>query len=242
MRLSDHCYCITGLSHSDVFTVNAGFIVGKEETVIIDSGFNIDSAMTIYHYASATAPKNIISTLINLEGHYDHIFGNGYFIEKGVKIVAHKNVRLTEADIQNCILESNKQIQFESRKENKEAYVFFRDVKPFEPDVKIVEDSSIIIDGLQIKILLAPGHTNTNLMVFVIQDEVLYAGDTIYADYLPTLKFGNKELWNKWLNTLNSIEDLKPDILVPGHGRILKKNEINLEIERHRKILENKLS
>ncbi|NIQ04686.1 MAG: MBL fold metallo-hydrolase [Candidatus Korarchaeota archaeon] len=242
MKLSKHCYCLTGLCHSDCFSVNAGFITGMSETIIIDSGFNIESAQTIYHYAKTAAPDNEITTLINLERHYDHIFGNGYFINKGVKVIAHEKVKLTEEEIAEFKHKSNEEIVFERRKRNKEAYIFFDNVKAFEPDVRISEDTDFEIDGLKIKIILAPGHTITNLMVYVEKDRVLYAGDTIYAEYLPTLRFGNEKLWNEWLTTLDTIERLKTEILAPGHGKILEKEEIQREINRHREILKKRIT
>ena len=56
MKLTERCYCVTGLSHSDCFTVNAGFVIGEKETVVIDSGFTGESAQTIFGYCKAAAP------------------------------------------------------------------------------------------------------------------------------------------------------------------------------------------
>ena len=241
MRISEHCYCLTGLCHSDYFSVNAGFIVGDTETIIVDSGFNSASAQTIYHYAKTAAPKNKISNVINLEYHYDHIFGNGFFIEQGVKIIAHKDVKLTDKEIEDFIKNSNEEIQIESRKRNKEAYIYFKNIRAFEPDIKVTKDMNLVVGDIGIKIILAPGHTETNLIVLVEEDKVLFAGDTIYSEYLPTLRFGNLQLWNKWIDTLETIKKLDIDILVPGHGRVLYNEDILTEINRHKNILERKI-
>ena len=37
MRLSDRCYAITGLAYKFPPVVNAGFIVGEHETLVIDT-------------------------------------------------------------------------------------------------------------------------------------------------------------------------------------------------------------
>ncbi len=79
-------------------------------------------------------------------------------------------------------------------------------------------------------------------MVYEPMDKVIYVADTIYSDFLPTLAFGNKELWIEWLKTLELIEDWKPEILVPGHGRILYGEEIYEEISRHREIILNRIN
>lgn len=45
-----------------------------------------------------------------------------------------------------------------------------------------------------------------------------------------------------WLRTLDLIEDLEPEILVPGHGRVLYGEEIYEEISRHREIILNRIN
>ena len=88
---------------------------------------------------------------------------------------------------------------------------------------------------------LAPGHTETNLIVYVEGEKTAYVADTLYSGYLPTLRFGNKKLWELWLQSLDLIEQLSPEIVVPGHGEVLYKESVVKEIARHRKILKNKL-
>ncbi|WP_346870606.1 MBL fold metallo-hydrolase [Clostridium sp. UBA5119] len=237
MKLSNKCYCLTGLSHADCFSVNAGFIIGKKETIIIDSGFTKESAQTILGYANAVAPENKVSYLINLEGHYDHIFGNSFFKSKGVKILAREGVSLKQEEIDSYIEECNNEIIIERRRKNKEAYLYFEGVKSFETDIKIKGDTELEIEGVNLKIYIANGHTDKNIMVYEPMDKVIYVADTIYSDFLPTLAFGNKELRLDWLKTLKLIEDLEPEILVPGHGRVLYREEIYKEISRHREII-----
>ena len=73
------CYYLTGLTNSDLFSCNTGFIVGDKEVVVIDTGNNIESARTICEFISAVAPNKPITKVINLEQHYDHIFGNFFY-------------------------------------------------------------------------------------------------------------------------------------------------------------------
>lgn len=241
MKLTENCYCLTGLSHSDCFTVNAGFITGKKETVIIDSGFTVESARTIYGYARAAAPSNQISYVINLERHFDHIFGNRYFIDRGAQIIAHHLVKLEKKEIDDFVEAANQKIEIEGRKKNREAYIYFRGVEPFVPDIRIYENTTLGIEGLTVRIFVAPGHTETNLIAYVENEKVAYVADTLYSGYLPTLRFGDKTLWSSWLQSLGLLGDLKPSFVVPGHGEVLYGEAIIEEIERHRKTLERAL-
>jgi glyoxylase-like metal-dependent hydrolase (beta-lactamase superfamily II) len=121
MKISDHCYVVAGLSYSDLFPVNAGFIISDSETVFIDSGYTIDSAQTIYSYAHTVNPANTISTAILLEEHFDHIFSAGYSTDHSVAIWSHETVELQQERIDKWIQDSNKSIKIKTRKNNMEA-------------------------------------------------------------------------------------------------------------------------
>lgn len=237
MKLSAHCYVVPGLSHSDYFSVNAGFIACQQETILIDSGHNQESAMLLFHYAQAVKLDNTISHVINLEAHADHTFGNGFLKKQGVQIIAHHTTRLSQADLDQFIAEANEQITIESRKINKEAAIYFDGVESFTPDISLIEDRTFIFDPLEIVVHLAPGHTPSNMIVHVPLDRVLFVGDTLYSKFLPTLRFGDVELWRQWLKALEWIESAQPEIIVPGHGPIITKKRIKQELTRHRDIL-----
>ena len=85
MRLTDHCYAVTGLGYSLPWCVNAGFIAGDAITLVVDTGGNTLAAQTIHGYASAARPGNKLR-VINTEKHFDHIGGNGYFRELGIDV------------------------------------------------------------------------------------------------------------------------------------------------------------
>ena len=93
------------------------------------------------------------------------------------------------------------------------------------------------LGGLKAEILLTPGHTRTNLSVWVPQDRVLFTGDCVVREYLPNLDAGGSEEWKLWLDSLDRIEGLKPEFIVGGHGPVSRGNEIPVAIEAMRKVL-----
>ena len=66
---------------------------------------------------------------------------------------------------------------------------------------------------------------------------MLYAGDTVVSDYRPNLASGAPSDWRWWLQSLDRLGSLRAEILVPGHGRILRGGEISQEIARIRRRL-----
>ncbi len=240
MELSRHCFAVTGLAHETGFSVNAGFITGDGETLIIDSAFNYLSAQTILGYAKVSAPQNKIKYLINTELHFDHTLGNSIFKEIGAEIIAYNMIAYNKhMNMESMINRMNDILSsgFKEQKDSKKIEKFFAKTIVCNPDKFIEKDTSLSVGGIEVELILTPGHTDTNISVYMPEERVIYVGDLIYSKYLPTLRFGNHKLWELWIRSLEKLKEMKIEILVPGHGLICKNGEIYEEIERHKKFL-----
>jgi glyoxylase-like metal-dependent hydrolase (beta-lactamase superfamily II) len=237
MKLSNNCYAVTGLYYIPPWSVNAGFIIGDNKTLIIDSGSNYISAQTIYGYANTAKPDNEI-ILINTERHLDHIGGNGYFSEKGIKIYGHELIDRNQNELIASIIKLNGTIANINRKNNNEAFIAFKNTKIINPYNKFREEFEIDLGGFDVQILLTPGHTKTNVSVYNEKDKVIYCGDCVLPDFIPNLEEGNNPEWHNWIESLEKIKSLDIEILLPGHGNvIIGKTEIQKEIERTKNII-----
>ncbi len=246
MRLSERCYAVTGLVHSSGFSVNAGFVVGDGETLVVDSGFNYLSAQTILGYARAAAPRNRIRYLVNTEVHADHVLGNSLFKEQGATILAHRDAVLEPSRVEELGQGINEELaeRYRIRAALGEGMLFFENTQVCNPDVLIEGDRSLRVGGLRVEVLLTPGHTHTNLSVYVPGERVIYVGDLIYSRYLPTMRpsfFVGERQWQRWMESLARVKALELDVLVPGHGAVCVGARIGEEIARHRRYLENKM-
>jgi glyoxylase-like metal-dependent hydrolase (beta-lactamase superfamily II) len=238
MRLKDNIYAITGLMHS--IGVNAGFIVTKKSVVVIDSSWYGVSARFIINYIKEIT-ENPIKYLILTEWHSDHIFGMKYFKDAGAKIVSHKNTKEFLKENKNYPEKLIKILVGRKKFDYKSAKILFGKIKLCDIDKTISKDTTLNIDGEKIILMTTPGHTDSNICVYIPRSKILFASDTIYSEFTPTTRFGNVRLWKGWIKSLEKIEKLDIDILVPGHGRILKGKQIKKEIERHKKYLLNKI-
>jgi glyoxylase-like metal-dependent hydrolase (beta-lactamase superfamily II) len=236
MRLSDHCFAITGLGYLPPWTVNAGFVTGKDRTLIIDTGANAAAASTIYGYASVAAKGNDVLVL-NTERHFDHIGGNGYFRDLGIDIYGHSSIHRTEEELRAEISEFNGEISNPARRSRHESQVFYRGTQLANPNRPINEDFRMNLGGSEIEILLTPGHTPSNISVYVPSDGVLFCGDCLVNGYLPNLEAGSVADWHTWLKSLDRIADLAPHTVVPGHGAVATCEEVPRLIESVREIL-----
>jgi glyoxylase-like metal-dependent hydrolase (beta-lactamase superfamily II) len=106
MKISQHCYAITGLAFIPPWTVNAGFIAGATTTLIVDTGATMQSARTIYGYASCVRPQNRL-LVINTERHLDHVSGNSLFRDQDIDVYGHCGIARTDEELAEAITELN---------------------------------------------------------------------------------------------------------------------------------------
>jgi len=238
MRLSNRCYAVTGLGYSPPWCVNAGFVTGDKITLIVDTGANTLAAQTIYGYAHAAAPENQF-LVINTEKHFDHIGGNSFFRENGINILGHREIARTAAEFEAEIAEFNQQISDAARRQRGEARAFFWATQLTNPSPAIDEDTHLDLGGCTAEILLTPGHTPTNLSVWLPEDEVLFTGDCLIREYLPNLDAGGPPDWQVWLKSVERLESLHPKTVVTGHGPVTQGGEVEAMIRTVRQVLED---
>jgi glyoxylase-like metal-dependent hydrolase (beta-lactamase superfamily II) len=202
MRLSDRCFAVTGLAYVPPWSVNSGFVAGEQITLVIDTGANALAAATIHGYAAAARPGNRL-LVINTEKHFDHIGGNGFFRERGLDVYGHIGIERTEDEFRSEIAGFNDQISAPTRRARREAEVFYNGTKLANPNRPISQDTVLNLGGCDAQIILTPGHTSTNLSVYVPSDGVLFCGDCLVNGYVPNLDCGTNADWRDWLRSLD---------------------------------------
>ena len=237
MRLSTRCYAVTGLGYSAPWFVNAGFITGDDCTLIVDTGGNAHAAQSIYGYAAAAKPGNQMR-VVNTEKHFDHIGGNSYFREQGVDVWGHRGIARTEAEFEAEVAEFNDGIASTARRRMFEANAFFSGTKLANPNRLLDEETTFDLGGCLASVLFTPGHTATNVSVWVEDEKVLYTGDCLSNEYVPNLDAGGVEDWKVWLASLRKVEALRAEIVVPGHGPVARGGDVRRVIATVRRALE----
>jgi len=237
MQISPRCYALTGFAYTPPWGVNAGIVAGNETTLIVDSGPTRLAAETILGYARVIRPANRL-LVINTEQHLDHIGGNCLFVEEGIDVYGHKDINRSDADLQADIKEYHSCISDKARRDRHEEEFLFARTVIINPTKKITTDMRFDLGGLTVEIIMTPGHTPTNLGVVVPSDRVAYCGDAVVSGYSPNLGGGTSDDWRIWLESLKRIAGLNVEVLVCGHGGVLRGASVAAEIGRVRGILE----
>ncbi len=242
MRLGDHCHALAGFAYLPPWSVNAGIVCGEARTLIVDSGPTAQAAQTILGYAEAARPGNAILA-INTERHLDHVAGNHLLRSRGIDVWGHPSVRRTDAELAADVAEYAACVPDPRRRADAEGRIPFLETRVADPNVDVERECAIDLGGVSAEILLTPGHTTANLVVWVAGDGVAFTGDSVVSDYRPNLESGGPAEWRAWLDALDRIEALDAGILAPGHGRVLRgAGEIRREIARLRRCLREALA
>lgn len=221
--------------------MNAGFIAGDIETLVVDTGGNALAGQTVHGYATAVRPTNHLRVL-NTEKHFDHIGGNAVFRAQGIAIWGHHALERAPLEFQAEIDEFNDSIPNAQRRAAGEAAAFFYGTQLTNPTHSIGHDTHWDLGNCAVEILLTPGHTATNLSVWVPEDGVLYTGDCLIAEYIPNLDAGRPTDWQTWLASIDRLEALRPATVVMGHGPVARGAQVQTVIHTVRRVLRESIA
>lgn len=212
-KITENVYVLTGSRGC-----NPGYVVTSEGVVLIDTPQLPTKAVAMREEILRKGPLRF---LINTEYHLDHIFGNHYFAGL-CPVVSHRHT-----------LES-----FWSFRPGVDAYDYMVDLvknddpqgvklMPSRKDLTVNAPTVTFSDNLTLRVgehvfelIHTPGHTKGQIAVFVPKEKVVFVGDTVFCE---------RQVWfhsadpDRWLDSLDFLETLEVDHIVPGHGPICDK-------------------
>jgi cyclase len=193
---------------------NAGFVIGGDGVVVIDTFSNADAARQLLNEIRRRTQLPV-RFAVNTHYHEDHVAGNGIFADAGAAIVAQRNVR-TWIHPENLRL-LGPQITPEQKAQT-EALVA--------PTVVFDHGLDLFLGSRDIRIQRFPGHTGGDAVVIVGDARVVFMGDLLFRDMFPTLIDASVEAWIETLGTLVTGRESRYTF-VPGHGDIGGAQEVS---------------
>jgi glyoxylase-like metal-dependent hydrolase (beta-lactamase superfamily II) len=95
------------------------------------------------------------------------------------------------------------------------------------PDITFDEGDMLLhLGGKSLQMVLTPGHTHDSTVVYVKEDKVLLAADTVMP--LPYFVWGSRE---EFIASLERVLEFNMDSIVQGHGEVLLRGEIQATIQ-----------
>ncbi|MBC7416397.1 MAG: MBL fold metallo-hydrolase [Herminiimonas sp.] len=216
VAVSPHVYYFQGeagmaAAANQGFMSNAGFVVTEDGVVVFDAlGTPVLGAAMIAAIRKITPVP--IKRIIVSHYHADHIYGLQAFKAIGAEVWAHQNGR--------AYLKSDVAV---ARLAERRASLFpWVDAKtqlvPADRWLDFSGDKVIrfVMGGIRFQLLDVSGaHSDEDIMMFVENDAVLFAGDLYFTGRIPFVGNANSRVW---LAALDHMLEVKPSIVIPGHG------------------------
>jgi len=189
---------------------NAGFVVTRDGIVVIDAEGSPRDGETLLRTIRSVSQR-AIRWLVLTHHHPDHHFGAIVFRKAGAKVIAHPDSRTlaSEGGLDNQMIDWIRVVGLDAMRGFEYADT---------PDRPVTKGDTLRIGGRRV-IVLAPGpaHTPGDLMVWVPDAGVLFAGDILVEDGVTMVVDGSAPAL---LKALNQIDSLRPKVVVPGHGSV----------------------
>jgi len=146
---------------------NAGFVIGDDGVLVVDSFFNQDAARALVAEIRRLTPKPI-RYVVNTHYHADHTGGDQVLRDSGAVIIAHQNVRGWVRTNNINLFGDRITPELKSRIE----------ALPL-PDLTTDKDLVVWLGSRRVVVQTVLGHTGGDLTIFVPDAKVLFCGDML---------------------------------------------------------------
>ena len=210
-----------GSSANQNFISNAGFVVTSAGVVVIDALGSPELARRLLAEI-AKVTKKPIHTVVLTHYHADHIYGLQVFKEAGARIVAHGAAReYLTSDTARLRLEASRQ----------ELWPWVDEKTRLVPaDEWLTSPQTLTVGGVRFDIQpVGPSHTAEDLVVYLPQQKVLFAGDLVFRNRIP---FVGQADSRHWIEAMQSLLTFDTRWVVPGHGPISNDPKADMTLTR----------
>ncbi len=190
------------------FISNAGFFVTEEGVVVVDALGSPALAQELLREIHRVTPQALRYVVVT-HYHADHIYGLQTLVQAGAKVIGHASAReYLNSDTAQRRLEASR-----------------IDLAPWiDANTRLVpadqwldtQESQFRLGSMDFVVdHVGPAHTPEDVVVFVPQLGVLFAGDLFFQGRIPFVGQADSRLW---IQALNRLMKYQPKIVIPGHG------------------------
>jgi len=196
-----------GLPDGTFSPTTATLVSGATEAVLIDALYLKDDVRELGDVIERTGKK--LTTIYITHDHADHYLGFGPLLERFPEAKAVALPHVVESITQNM------QLQIEQWR------MLFGDTCVMAgPVPEPIEGDTLYVDGSPLHIIeVKQADIHPTSIVHIPEIDVVVAGDSIYNEIHPMLGLSTPDEWQDWLETIDTVEKLRPRMIVSGHRR-----------------------
>ena len=212
VRVAPDVYAVIGdlagqTYENDGLNNNLGFVVTDTGVLVINTGPSLRVAKAL-HVAIKKTTKQPIKWVVNVNSQNHYWLGNDYFKSLGATLIASKEGERVMREMGAQQLETNLALLKEKAAGTKLTY----------PTDLVADKRDLKLGKTLVQLLhFGAAHTPGDLVVWLPEQKLLFAGDIIYTErLLAVIPIGNSA---NWIEAFDKLAALNPKTIVPGHGR-----------------------
>lgn len=189
---------------------NTGVVTGHDRAYLLVDTTSTEARNRAFLAAVETISSQPPTGLINTHHHGDHTYGNWLMPER-TPIIGHVTCR---ADVIAAGLVAAQVLTGPD--------YGHLEVRP--PNITFTGAMTLHLGERRVELIhVGPAHTRSDVVVWLPDERVLFSGDIVFAGGQPFLVEGSVEGYPKGIA---AIRELQPEILVPGHGPVVRGDDI----------------
>ena len=211
-RISEHVWFFQGATGvasaaNKGFMSNAGFVVTADGVVVFDALGTPALGRAMVAAIGKVTPAPIRRVVVS-HYHADHIYGLQALKAAGAEIWAQRKAEIYLAsDLATSRLAQRRAELYPWVDEN---------TRIVAPDVWIDGDTDFRLGGLTFRLIYSGGaHSPEDILMLVVEDRVLFAGDLLFAGRVPFVGPADSR---GWLAAMDKMIAVNARVVVPGHG------------------------
>ncbi len=187
---------------------NAGFVVGPEYVVVIDT-LGTNSMHDGFIQAIRSVTSLPVGLVIITHHHVDHVLGTHRFMP--ARVICHRQCRAHIAAGRDTMVQRWRNMRPLLAPDLEEIPVVV-------PDITFEDRLSIHLGERELQVF-HPGlaHTDGDAAVYLPQERVLFTGDLFFNQVCPAAFQGSVK---GWMAAVQGLLALDTEVIVPGHGPI----------------------
>jgi cyclase len=203
---------------------NAGAVIGEDGVVLIDTCATADRTRAFLSAVCEVSGQASLLAAITTHAHGDHTHGNA-LLPPHVPIIAHEETRRAVlADTSLTSLPTLPPVWSPAPR--------WGIARHRPPTVTVSGNTTVHTAGREIRVMHPghPAHTTGDLVAWLPEVRVLFAGDLLFHQVTPLIFTGSLD---GALRALDWIARFPADVIVPGHGPLITGEEVAAVLDAH---------
>ena len=206
---------------TEILGANLGYVDTEHGLVLIDTPF-LPADIKHWEETCAKLSDKGVAYVINTHHHFDHVLGN---LSYKTHVIAHQSCyeEMTRPDGTMCnfFVPRRKDIPDDIKEQVYKIPLSL-------PAITFSNRMWLHLGDTNIELFHTGGHTESSIFVHVIEDRIVFTSDVFVANSQPFM--GQADIIH-WIGVLKTLLRMDVDVIIPGHGEISNKAEVERMIK-----------